>query len=35
MEELVVEARRLNLELDDVLSAISKHWARLGEGGGK
>ena len=29
MEELVVEARRLNLELDDVLAAISKHWARL------
>ena len=30
MEELVVEARRLNLELSDVLSAISGHWARLG-----
>jgi GntR family transcriptional regulator len=29
MEELVVEARRLNLELDDVLSAITKHWERL------
>jgi len=29
MEELVVEARRLNLELDDVLAAISGHWKRL------
>lgn len=32
MEELVVEARRLNLELDDVLSAIAGHWARLSVG---
>jgi GntR family transcriptional regulator len=29
MEELVVEARRLNLELDDVLGAIKGHWERL------
>jgi GntR family transcriptional regulator len=29
MEELVVEARRLGLQLDDVLSAISGHWERL------
>jgi len=33
MEELVVEARRLNLALDDVLSAITRHWERLTEGG--
>jgi len=33
MEELVVEARRLNLELNDVLTAISRHWERLTEGG--
>jgi GntR family transcriptional regulator len=32
MEELVVEARRLNLELDDVLAAIARHWERLSEG---
>jgi GntR family transcriptional regulator len=29
MEELVVEARRLGLHLDDVLAAISSHWERL------
>jgi GntR family transcriptional regulator len=29
MEELVVEARRLNLELEDVLGAITGHWERL------
>jgi len=33
MEELVVEARRLNLELNDVLAAITRHWERLTEGG--
>jgi GntR family transcriptional regulator len=32
MEELVVEARRLNLDLDDVLAAITRHWQRLSEG---
>jgi GntR family transcriptional regulator len=29
MEELVVEARRLGLKLEDVLTAISGHWERL------
>jgi GntR family transcriptional regulator len=29
MEELVVEARRLGLQLDDVLTAIAGHWERL------
>jgi len=29
MEELVVEARRLGLRLDDVLAAIAAHWERL------
>jgi GntR family transcriptional regulator len=29
MEGLVVEARRLGLQLDDVLSAITGHWERL------
>ena len=35
MEELVVEARRLNLELNDVQAAIARHWERLSEGGNK
>jgi GntR family transcriptional regulator len=29
MEELVVEARRLGLQLDDVQAAIAAHWERL------
>jgi GntR family transcriptional regulator len=29
VEQLVVEAKRLRIELDDVQGAISKHWARL------
>jgi GntR family transcriptional regulator len=29
MEELVVEARRLGLRLDDVLAAITAHWEKL------
>jgi GntR family transcriptional regulator len=29
VEQLVVEAKRLRIELDDVQGAISRHWARL------
>jgi GntR family transcriptional regulator len=29
IEELVVEAKRLSMELDDITSAISRHWKRL------
>ena len=29
LEKIVVEARQLGLELDDVLAAISRHWERL------
>ena len=29
MEGLVVEARRLGLQLDDVLAAIAGHWEKL------
>lgn len=29
IEELVVEAKKLGIELDDVQSSISKHWKRL------
>ncbi len=29
MEELVVEARRLGLQLDDVQAALAAHWERL------
>ncbi|SRR6266567_6011420 len=29
MEELVVEAKRLGIELDDMLSSFSNHWRRL------
>lgn len=29
MEELVVEARRLGLQLDDVVKAITAHWEKL------
>jgi GntR family transcriptional regulator len=28
-EQLVVEAKRLRIELDDVQDAIARHWARL------
>ena len=28
-EELVVEGKRLGIELDDMLDSIRKHWARL------
>jgi GntR family transcriptional regulator len=36
MEQLVVEAKKLGMELDDVQAALSEHWRRLGgneEGG--
>lgn len=29
IEELVVEAKRLSIDLDDMMSAISRHWKRL------
>jgi GntR family transcriptional regulator len=29
IEELVVEAKRLSIDLDDVTAAINKHWKRL------
>lgn len=29
IEELVVEAKRLSIDLDDVTAAINKHWERL------
>ncbi len=32
LEQLVVEAKRLGLELDDVTAAVEQHWKRL-EGG--
>lgn len=34
IEELVVEAKRLGIELDEALQALSAHWNRLGGGGG-
>lgn len=30
VEQLVVEAKKLGLGLDDVLNAVSQHWKRLG-----
>lgn len=30
LEQLVVEAMKLGMELDDVLDAVSQHWKRLG-----
>jgi GntR family transcriptional regulator len=35
VEALVVEARRLQLDLDDVIDAISAQWAALGDGSRK
>ena len=29
MEKLVVEAKKLGMELDDVLSGVERHWRRL------
>ncbi len=34
VEELVVNARRMGIELDDVLSAVATHWQRLGGSAG-
>ena len=38
IEELVVEARKLGIAVEDVMSSISEHWRRLGgrknDGGG-
>ncbi len=30
LEQLVVEAKKLGMELDDVLQAVTQHWKRLG-----
>lgn len=30
LEELVVEAKKLGMELDDVMEALEQHWRRLG-----
>jgi GntR family transcriptional regulator len=32
LEQLVVEAKRIGLELDDVTNALHKHWQRLNGG---
>ena len=34
MEELVVEAKRLGIELDEMLSSFAAHWKRLGAADG-
>ena len=34
LEELVVEAKRLGVELEDLQAVIDKHWKRLGARGG-
>jgi GntR family transcriptional regulator len=34
IEGLVVEAKRLGIELDEALKALSAHWSRLSSGGG-
>ncbi len=31
LEQLVVEAKKIGLELDDVTAALRNHWKRLGE----
>ncbi len=33
MEELVVEAKRMGIELDEMLSCFAAHWQRLSTGG--
>ena len=33
VERLVVEARHLSLDVQDVLDAVSEHWTRLDRGG--
>ncbi|HMD72175.1 MAG TPA: GntR family transcriptional regulator [Bryobacteraceae bacterium] len=32
LEGLVVEAKKLGMQLDDVLAAVARHWQRLGGG---
>jgi len=32
VEQLVVEAKKLGLDLEDLLGAVSQHWKRLGGG---
>ncbi|MGH9763910.1 MAG: GntR family transcriptional regulator, partial [Blastocatellia bacterium] len=32
IEQLVVEAKKLGMNLDEVLAALSQHWARLDSG---
>lgn len=34
IEELVVEAKKLGISLEDMVASISKHWERLGGVGG-
>jgi GntR family transcriptional regulator len=34
MEELVVEAKRLGIELEELLSSVSSHWRRLSSADG-
>jgi hypothetical protein len=33
VERLVVEARHLSLNVQDVLDSVAEHWARLDRGG--
>jgi hypothetical protein len=35
LEQLVVEAMKLGMELDNVLQAVSQHWKRLGGNAGQ
>jgi hypothetical protein len=35
IEQLVVEAKKLGMGVDDVLRAVSDHWERLGGGAPK
>jgi GntR family transcriptional regulator len=35
IEQLVVEAKKLGLDLDDVLQSVSNHWKRLSDRGGR
>lgn len=35
LEQLVVEAKRLGLSVEDVTAAVHRHWKRLEAGGGK
>jgi hypothetical protein len=33
MEELVVDAKRMGVELDEMISSFTAHWQRLSSGG--